>query len=422
MSEWYFPFFILNSFYFFCKMLSYIGFLYQIGDLLYFSWEDIWIFQVSFNDYVKRFFIFYSLTNNQIMRKNNVLLYGVSCGETKALVPLIPYVQNKHYHPFILTHTRSSYIIHSKSSHNTPTLLLPFDNLVTMFCFFLLLQPSFLIVCERDIKPCMLLCAKLFCTKIIYMNYCEKHGSKRQQFSNYFISAIADHILYKHGSIVKHRSIANHRSIGNLKWLHAPSMNHSKYEHLTFVIASANQNEFSIHYSFIRHFIKHLPHARFIYVPRYLDWEHTLREQIADLSYFWLTSKDQMDSHESIHCSQLTIVWCYGLLPYFLSKSHICLLGNTFKVEPTKGGHNLIEPAAASNAIITGPSYGTCKDLANDLKIIYTHDESDLLYKTDSLVQNKEYMAMGKSNLQHVLNKQINLKRNVHACFEDIFI
>jgi len=417
MNIWYFLLLVINYFYLFCKILCFIGLLYQFGDLLYVSWKDIYVFQVSFYDYLKRFFIFYSLEN--ISRKNNVLLYGVSCGETKALVPLIPFIQSKRYSPLLITHTRSSYNLYSNSLDNIDTLLLPFDNLVNMICLFTLLQPSFLFICERDIKSCMLLCAKLFRTKIIYINYCEKHYSKRQLFANYFIYAIADHILYQNsGSITQYRQ----HIVGNLKWLATPSTNNSKYPNLTFVIASANQNEFSIHYSFIRHFMKHLPHASFIYVPRYLDWEDSLRNQISDLSHFWITSKEELVSHETIHCSKLTIVWCYGLLPYFLSKSHICLLGNTFNVEPHKGGHNLIEPAISSNAIITGPSYGTCKDLAHNLRIIYCNDETDLLYKTDSVIQNKEFVSIGKFNFQYVLNKQINVKQKITSCFENIFI
>ena len=423
MNIWYFLLFVIKYFYLFCKILFFIGLLYQIGDLLYVSWKDIYIFQVSFYDYLKRFFIFYSLENS--LQNNNVLLYGVSCGETKALIPLIPFIQNKRYSPLLMTHTRSSYNLYCNSLDNIDTLLLPFDNLLTMICLFTLLQPSFLFVCERDIKPYMLLCTKLFRTKIVYINYCEKHYSKRQLFSNYFISAIADHILYQNSSsIIQHsnHSHHSHHIVGNLKWLATPSTNNSKYPNLTFVIASANQNEFPIHYSFICHFMKHLPHARFIYVPRYLDWELSLRNQISDLSHFWITSKEELVSHETIHCSKLTIVWCYGLLPYFLSKSHICLLGNTFNVEPHKGGHNLIEPAISSNAIITGPSYGTCKDLAHNLRIIYCHDESDLLYKTDNAIQNKDYVSMGKLNLRYVLNKRIKIKQKITSCFQDIFI
>ena len=44
----------------------------------------------------------------------------------------------------------------------------------------------------------------------------------------------------------------------------------------------------------------------------------------------------------------MLVCWKYGLLSNIYSKSHICLMGDTFN---NVGGHNLIEPAINKNVI-----------------------------------------------------------------------
>ena len=87
-------------------------------------------------------------------------------------------------------------------------------------------------------------------------------------------------------------------------------------------------------------------------------------------------------------------------------------MGNTF-YNPKKGGHNLVEPAINNNAIVLGPDYITCKDLADKLCIVYTKDEKDIIRKTKVLISKKTYFNLGNQNKNIVLENQKNIYSNI---------
>ena len=156
-------------------------------------------------------------------------------------------------------------------------------------------------------------------------------------------------------------------------------------------------------------FIKEFSNCKIIYVPRYLNWEDFLKSKLGDINYFWLTNNSQLPLIEN---NNLTVVWTYGLLLKIFSMSHICLMGNTFFSK--KGGHNLVEPAVNANAIILGPDYITCKDLADSLNVTYCSNYLDLIIKTKNLMKNNEYVSQGIANKNITFNKQKLIKQKLN--------
>lgn len=364
-----------------------IFFTYQLLDFIVISLKDFFKYKVTLQEFLQRIY-------NPSLPKVDTLLYGVSCGETAALKPIVKYLSQRNEKYILCTHTISSYRMHKFTNF---FILLPFDNILTMFLFFYKLNPSTIFICERDLKPIFLFYALLFRCKINFVNYKIKN-SFLNRISNKIHYIIANNIYLTEGP-----NSRKYKNFGNLKWLSANNYNNPKFKQTTIIIASANKEEIDIHINLI----KNINNCRIIYVPRYLNWENELISKLSNLNYNWITT--DISSIENHH---INIIWSYGLLNYLYSKSHICIMGNTF-YNPKKGGHNLVEPAINCNAIILGPDYITCKDLADKLCIVYAKDEKDLIKKTKVLISLETYFNLGNQNKNIVLENQKNIYSNI---------
>jgi len=366
------------------QLLTVLFFAYQILDFIIFSLVDFFKYKISFIDYIQRFSLY-----NQV-KQSDYLLYGVSCGEVLSLKPIANYLNLKNKSYTICSQTYSSFKM-IKFTNNK--ILLPFDNFITMFNLFRIVIPNIIIISERDIRLFFILWAKLFGCKIYFINYQRKY-----KFMDKIHYLIADKILLRKGISDKKYNL-----FGDLKWLSAIDYNYPKFNQTTIIIASANKEEIDLHINLINN----INNCKIIYVPRYLNWENELRNKFRNLNYNWITN--DISSIENHH---INIVWSYGLLNHLYSKSHICIMGNTF-YNPKKGGHNLVEPAINSNAIILGPDYITCKDLADKLCIVYTKDEKDIIRKTKKLIRQGTYLHLGNQNKNIVLENQKNIYSNI---------
>jgi len=382
-------------------MIIYFIFLllaYQLLEFIIISLVDLIKYKVSINEFIQRFSIYPSKL------QKDILLYGVSCGETILLKPLCEELEKKNKTYITCSQTLSSYRLNKFSKYK---ILLPFDNLITMFFLFYKISPKYVIISERDTRFFFILWTKLFRSKIYFINY-EKKIKKYFSIMDNFHYLISDLIFLKEDTA----NFDKYIFIDNLKWLSRSSTDIIKLNKLTIVIASANKEEIDLHIKFIKEFNNY----KIIYVPRYLNWEDLLRSKLTDINYFWLTKNSQLELIES---NNLTIVWSYGLLLKLFSMSHICLMGNTFFSK--KGGHNLVEPAVNANSIILGPDYATCKDLADSLNITYCNNYSDLVIKTRNLINSNEYINQGIVNKNITLNKQKLIKQKLINII-DLFI
>ena len=90
-------------------------------------------------------------------------------------------------------------------------------------------------------------------------------------------------------------------------------------------------------------------------------------------------------------------------------------MGDTFN---KVGGHNLIEPAIKQNAIILGPNYHTCKEIADKLHITYVTSETDLIRNTCALLEN--YTHIGQENQMRVLTCRMKIKKAFKEAMDEI--
>jgi len=365
-------------------ILIFLLILYQLLISLLGTWNDFKKYKISTYNYFQRF----GFNNNY--SKVDYLIHAVSCGEAMSCQPLIDIIEKSNKKYLLTVHTPTGFnLIRKKVKYS---ILKPFDLIPTMFYLLLKTQPKILFIAESDSWPFMILFAKLFGTKIYYINYTLK-GYLR----NFYHYVLADRIFLKIN--VKNKKKKYH-FLGNLKWLSTNKIIDTKFKKTSLIISSAGKDEIDIHLKLIKSF----PNINFIYVPRHLNWENQLKDKLQDFKYLWLTHENQISEIENNH---LVIIWSFGLLNKLYAKTHMCLMGDTFNLV---GGHNLVEPAIHENTIILGPNYHTCRDLAAELNIIYVKKIEELMFK---LKDYNSFNQQGKENYQLVFNKQKNIQEKL---------
>jgi len=366
--------------------------LYQILIIIFGSIKDFNKYKINFKNYIMRF----GFSSN--LKKIDYLIHAVSCGEAMSCQPLINKIQEKKKKFLLSVHTPTGFNLIKKKVKKT--VLKPFDTIPTMLYFLIKTRPKVLFIAESDTWPFMIIFSKMIGTKIYYINY-----KKKGYFRNIYHYLIADKIFLKIDSNLKDNKYVN---LGNLKWLSTKKIEDSKYDKTTIIISSAGKDEIDIHLKLIKNF----PKINFIYVPRHLNWESHLKEKLESkqLNYYWLDNSEKIDE---LYKHNFTIVWTFGLLNKLYAKTHICLMGDTFN---SVGGHNLVEPAIHQNAIILGPNYYTCQDLAEELEIVYAKNFDDLYKKLLNLLNTKSLIKLhGDNNYKIVKIRQnhINDKLNL---------
>jgi 3-deoxy-D-manno-octulosonic-acid transferase len=378
------------------KIILLFFIFYQILVVFIGLWKDITKYKIKLNDFLQRFSFY-----NKDIDNRQILIHAVSCGEANTSKPIIKSIELKKKSYLLSIHTPTGYNLSKKFTNNS--ILKPFDTLPTIFYLFYRVKPKILLIMESDVWFFYILLAKIFRCKIYFFNYLIKPKKKVRNYLHYLI---ADKIYVKTKKDVINMK---YHYLGNLKLLSTSIVqSNKKLSETTIIISSAGKDEIDLHLTYIKNLLQIYQNIKIIYVTRHLNWKNLLLKKISHLDYFWCENNEK--NIDQIP-NKLIVCWCYGMLNYLYSKSHICLMGDTFN---NVGGHNLIEPAINQNVVIVGPNYHTCSDLANIIQTIYVKNESDLISKTKKIIDNNSFIQIGKMNKNIVLKNQteINVKLN----------
>jgi len=374
-------------------MILYFIILYHILICFVGTWKDFTKYKMPWHVLKQRWF--------QRVNRTDVLIHAVSCGEAMAMIPVMAYLTKCGIKYTLSIHTYTGYTLIKKMAPDDVNILLkPFDLLFNMFLFFGQLRPKAIIISESDTCPCFLFVAKLFRIPIFYMNYKYKPD---KPLRNLLHRSIAKRIYtqnYCHGT--------SYAFVGNLKFLAVKKDKIRGGKHglrPTIIIASAGEDEIEIHLNYIKAF----PDVRFIYVPRHLSWDVKPYFDRLNQPYSVITENLSVIDNNILICS------AFGMLEKLYKKSDICLMGDTFN---NVGGHNLIEPAIQQNAIILGPNYHTCKEIADMLHITYVTSETDLIRHTKVLMEN--YTEIGQENQLRIYTYRREIKKAFKEAMDEI--
>ena len=379
--------------------------IYQITLLLYYVLKDILWHNIQFSDLIKRF---YNTENS----KTDIIINTKSVGESKAILSVLHKLEEKNINVKLCVNLPEGYYF--IKNYTNKVFLKPYNTILTTLLLFIYSRPSIIISPNGDFKDILYLCGKIYGTKIYFINYYINNSLNIRHSIN---NLLADRIYLGHPFI---DTFKKYEFMGNLKFLYSSiskldksteltldkstELTLDKSTELTLIIASASCEEIDIHIKYIKHLLSNYT-IKIIYVPRYLDWLDTFKKKIININHQFIS--DLYNDNE-IH-SDLIIYWNIGLLNKFYSKSHICLMGDTFN---KVGGHNLMEPSVQKNAILTGPNINSTQ-----LNIMNNRNLEELISNTDKIITNKLYINMGLKNYKYVQERKKTVNNNL-----DLFI
>lgn len=370
--------------------------------LYIFIYLEIIIFSIllliDFLNY-KKFTLLDRINIFKIANKIDILIHSSSRGESKLTLPLIKKLNENNIKTKLSIHTPTGFNLINKYTNNC--FLKPYDSPIMTFIMFLLLRPKIIIISERDTWPFFILYSKILKCKIYFINYKVKKNRKINNIIHYLI---ANKIF----TIEKKNQFSKYSYLGDIKFL-SNECYLQKKSNLTVIIASANENEISIHLKFIKNIIEYYPLIKIIYVPRYLNWKKKFKYYINDIKHKFIKDINEINQINK----NLLICWKNGLLNKLYSYSHICLMGDTFN---NIGGHNLIEPAINKNVIITGPNVDTCYNQTKIIKNVFIlKNIIELTNITLDIIKNKKYKKYGEENYKCISDHKLIVENNINS-------
>lgn len=336
----------------------------------------------------KRFFSFY--------QKKDVLLHGVSCGEVKSLEILVKYLEESKKSYYITAHTPSGYYLGKKFTNNI--ILKPYDSLISMLIFFLLIKPKYLIISESDSWPFYLFFAKIFCKEIIYINYKFKYN---KPLRNIYHNLFANRIYLKFNQNKPWYLFNKYQVLGNIKFLNHQLIKKNLLPK-SVIFASAHTEELDSH---IKIFLQ-LENYVLIYVPRHLNYKDETINKLNKFNLNWC--QDINDINITKNKKIINIFWKFGILNSLYNITQITVMGGTFD---NTGGHNIIEPIVNRNIVLVGNSLYTIMDLLDIFKVFQIKEDNvkKILLNIDKSTINdnidiyNKYCKNVKSNLKQLI-------------------
>ena len=341
--------------------------------------------------------------------KEVIWIHASSVGEFKSCDLLINHFYTT-YNLLITTTTKtaSDYAIENygeKIIHQYA----PYDVVPWIDKFLEVWKPRLVIWIESDIWPNTIVRLREKKISAIFLNarISPKSFKKWKFFSSYYkfitktffeIYAQSKNDLER----IKKLTDVNVNYLGNLKLTkrNAPIPKYQISENKNIMIASTHQNEENLIIPYLENISKKYPLINFVIAPRHPNRSKTiydlLKNKNLDVEYH--------SKLENYNCKYL-IIDSFGKMDEFFNKSDIVFLGGSLT---KKGGHNPIEAALASCAIISGPHVFNWQNLYDEMmnknSCLIINEAKELERKIINLIENKSLIEKYKKNALNFSN------------------
>jgi len=341
--------------------------------------------------------------------KEVIWIHASSVGEFKSCDLLINHFYTT-YNLLITTTTKtaSDYAIENygeKIIHQYA----PYDVVPWIDKFLEVWKPRLVIWIESDIWPNTIVRLREKKISAIFLNarISPKSYKKWKIFSSYYkfitktfftIYAQSKNDLER----IKKLTDVNVNYLGNLKLTkrNAPIPKYQISENKNIMIASTHQNEENLIIPYLENISKKYPLINFVIAPRHPNRSKTiydlLKNKNLDVEYH--------SKLENYNCKYL-IIDSFGKMDEFFNKSDIVFLGGSLT---KKGGHNPIEAALASCAIISGPHVFNWQNLYDEMmnknSCLIINEAKELERKIINLIENKSLIEKYKKNALNFSN------------------
>ncbi|WP_116963125.1 lipid IV(A) 3-deoxy-D-manno-octulosonic acid transferase [Fastidiosibacter lacustris] len=375
--------------------------------------------------------------NTPFSLKNSIWIHSVSMGESIAIAPLVKRLAIDYpVRDFIvttMTPTGSSQVIKLYANFtNIHHCYIPYDIAFFLKRFINKIDPKLCIIMETEIWPNLLAVCKKRHIPIILINarlseksaqgYAKLGFITRKMLSQ--IAHISTQTQDDYKRFIKLGVARDKITVdGNLKYdftiddgilNQAKTFRASLQNKVVWIAASTHQGEDEVVLNAHQNILKSYPNALLILIPRHPERFDQVAKLIAGqgLRYVRRTTQNQKLQNINVYLADTM-----GEMMLFYAASDISFVGGSFS---GTGGHNMLEPAALSKPILSGPSVFNFMVVAQRLidkgalKIV--SNAHDLSYEIKMLIEQPHQAdEMGiaafkcfKEN-QGALNKQLTL-------------
>lgn len=392
--------------------------------------------------------------------KNVIWIHGLSAGEISSAQELVNAIKRDIPNSacYITASTQEGKKTAQQQLACDYVSLLPHDDALAMSIAFDRINPKGIILLEHELKPTLMMLARLKSIPLYVLNAQYTAGTKSNlETFNFLYNPtlnLADLIfaqsdndktqLEAHGI-----SPAKIVPIGNIKAYNAlPKQRTSKQmlsDFLSQYMAKTNRAPIllvgSVHKGEIDHYINLLrelkpqfPELKMMIAPRFFDWKDELVSKVASTGLSYAVIDDPAQCPQSIPDllreitdnilvkNDVLVVCLMGKLFYLHAITDLYFLGGTFV---PVGGHNLLEPTAWGNPTLFGPHNQNTKDIADE---VIAHNagmlvttEQELIAQTKRLLTDTQTRKeMSQRAAAWFENEAEHVTVNIQALLQDL--
>ena len=381
----------------------------------------------------------FTILQNKAPSKKVIWFHAASVGEVNIVIPLVKKIMNERsdLHCLVTTVTQTSAkVFKSNKIKNTTHQFLPLDIVFIVNNFLKHWNPRVTIFIESEFwpniihqtaknTPILLFNARLSDTSYRkWKRYEQFIGMLLQNFSLILPASKLD--CKRFASFTKSIRTDNLKCIGNFKYS-APTLNYSKQyvdflkkklkNKSVFVAASTHGGEEKVLFEIHRKVKKQIPSLFTIIIPRH---PHRTDKIKADAQRYKLNCIEDINDFEEN--SDILLVSKFGVLGNFFHFTEIVFIGGSLV---NIGGHNILEPAKLSAAIIIGPYFSNFREIVEEFEknnaICIVRKIEDFENKLLNLFQNLKYRKELISNAKNISNKHANVAQIAIESIYDYF-
>lgn len=393
--------------------------------------------------------------------KNVIWIHGLSAGEISSTQELVSEIKRNVANAacYITSGTEEGKKTAQQQLNPDYTSLIPHDDPVAMALAFSRINPKAIIVLEHEVKPTMVMLARLKSIPVYLLNAqytsntvksLESYGflyrSVFNSFHTIFVQSENDKAAFQKAGIVTDTMHA----IGNIKAYNvlpkkealAPKIDgflshykKQKNKPTIMLVGSVHKGEVDHYLKLFAELKPKNPQLKMILAPRYFDWKNELKQKLEKTGYETTVFDDatscpnepeqllEFITKKLLLQNDIVAICLLGKLFAMYPLADLFFLGGTFL--PPVGGHNLLEPAAWSNPTILGPCYQNTKDIADELKahdaVIQVQNEQELIEQARILLKDEpKRIAMGARAGQWLAQEADRVRMNVQMLLDDL--
>jgi len=332
--------------------------------------------------YLQRWDERYAIYGNKPIQQVDIWLHAVSVGEVNACAPLVNALR-KHRPDLqwlITTITPTgSQRVRNLWGDTVAHVYLPYDVPDSVQRFLRHFRPQLALILETELWPNLLLTCRDQKIPVYLLN---ARLSQRSFRSYYPFRALLGPVLRTLTMIAAQSDLdarrfialgassAQLRALGNLKFeLHMPDLHPILNEfhrqiapsRPVWIAASTHEEEESAVIMMHRRICIDYPDALLLWAPRHPERFDLVARQAQEQG--WRTHRRSIDRWP-LADSHVFVIDTLGELIAFYTCAHVAFVGGSLQAI---GGHNLLEPAATSTAIVTGPHLDNFTEIARYL-------------------------------------------------------